>query len=301
MHDPMGPPRPSSSTYATPASLPRAALFLLLTPWISGCEQPDPETTSAESSTAPVANEAPAELADGLLTVIVFPVVDEPFIAPNLAAGPFPTRGSAKHFSGIDIDIMVAFAGASGFEVEFMRLDEPGFGALLPALVAGEGDMVASALTITEERQTIVDFSRPYFTVSTVVVARTGSGIREIADLEGRVGVGVRGSRPIARLRHHGISSEIQEADFQTGAYAEVSDGNVDFAVMESASARFSVANRNNLEITVTFPEREHYGFAMAKDSRLKPLLDQFLEEIEANGELERIVTHHLGPSPSTH
>ncbi len=294
MQDPMGQTHPMPRKGPPLRALLPTLLLLVALPW--GCARPsgeEPASTTAEAA-APA---PPEEVADGLLTVIVFPVVDEPFIAPNLEAGPFPVRGSAKHFSGIDIDVMVAFAAASGFDVEFMRLEDPGFGALLPALMAGKGDMVASAMTITPERAKQVDFSRPYFDIATVVVARSGSGIESIDDLQGKVGVGVRGSRPILLLREHGVTSEIQEADFQTGAYAEVSDGNVDFAVMESASARFAVASRPNLEIAVTFPETEHYGFAMAKGSRLKPLLDSFLEQFEASGELDQIISKHLGSS----
>ncbi|MEM7350252.1 MAG: transporter substrate-binding domain-containing protein, partial [Acidobacteriota bacterium] len=185
-------------------------------------------------------SELPAELNDGKLSVIVFPVYDEPFIAPNLAAGLLPERGGAEHFQGIDIDLMVGFAESLGTEVEFLRLNEPGFGALLPALVEGQADMVASALTITAERDEVVDFSRPYFEVSTVVVARRDSGIRSIEDLEGKTAVGVKGSRPFAMLEGQGVRVETLEADFQTSAYAAVVEGEADFAMMESASARFA-------------------------------------------------------------
>lgn len=237
----------------------------------------------------------PEELADGTLTVIVFPVLDEPFIAPNLAAGALPFRGGIEHFQGFDIDLMAGFAARHDVEVEFQRLEDPGFGALLPALMNGTGDAVASAITITPARDETVDFSRSYFEISTVVVARRDAGLRSLEDLVGKRGVGVRGSRPIEVLRDHGVDSEIAEADFQTGAYAEVIDGNADFAIMESASARGAVATRPSLEIAITLPDSEHYGIAIREGSALKPLLDRYIDDIEASGELAALAARHLG------
>ncbi len=241
----------------------------------------------------------PSELEDGRLSVIVFPVYDEPFIAPNLSAGLLPERGGAEHFQGIDIDLMVDFAHSLGAEIEFMRLSEPGFGELLPALVAGRADAVASALTITDERDLIVDFSRPYFGVSTVVVARRDSGIRALADLEGKVAVGVKGSRPFSVLMKQGIEVRTLEADFQTGAYAAVVEGEADFAMMESASARHALLERPELEIALDFGDTEGYGVAVRNGSGLKKLLDAYLDRIEASGQLTATIDRWLGPGSS--
>jgi len=241
----------------------------------------------------------PSELEDGRLSVIVFPVYDEPFIAPNLSAGLLPERGGAEHFQGIDIDLMVDFADSLGAEIEFMRLSEPGFGALLPALVAGRADAVASALTITDERDRMVDFSRPYFGVSTVVVARRDSRIRALADLEGKVAVGVKGSRPFSVLMEQGVEVRKLEADFQTGAYAAVVEGEADFAMMESASARHALLERPELEIALDFGDTEGYGVAVRNGSELKMLLDAYLDRIEASGQLTATIDRWLGPGSS--
>ena len=245
------------------------------------------------------APELSAEIADGLLSVIIFPVLDEPFIAPNMDAGALPWRGSAAHFQGVDIDLMVGFAKELGVEVEFVRLNEPGFESLLPALAAGRGDAVASAVTITDERDLIVDFSRPYFEISIVVVTRTGSALRSIADLAGKTGVGVNGSRPITVLRGLGFTGEMVEADFQTGAYAEVVDGTADFAIMESASAVSAVRGNPELEIAFSLPIRESYGVAVAEGSALRSSLDAYLARIEADGTLTSILDRHLGAPKS--
>lgn len=62
------------------------------------------------------------------------------------------------------------------------------FEELLPALTAGEGDIVAAGLTITPGRRETVDFTRPYIdNVDEVVVGhKEGTDLRAIEDLEGR-------------------------------------------------------------------------------------------------------------------
>jgi membrane-bound lytic murein transglycosylase MltF len=61
-------------------------------------------------------------------------------------------------------------------------------GELLPALAAGKGDIAASNLTVTEERQKLVDFSSPvYPNVSEVVVSGPASpAVSSVEDLAGK-------------------------------------------------------------------------------------------------------------------
>lgn len=61
---------------------------------------------------------------------------------------------------GFDVDMMNAIGEKLGFEIEFLTYK---FDALITDLQAGTSfDMVASAMTITEERAQSVDFSDPY-------------------------------------------------------------------------------------------------------------------------------------------
>lgn len=281
----------------SPLPLRLAVLIFAILPWQLACG--GAQHPAASDAASAVDTRAIPELADGMLTVIVFPVVDEPFLAPNLKAGTLPVRAGRDHYQGIDADVMTAFAKHLGVDLEFLRLEEPGFGALIPALARGEGDLVASAMSITEERHRIVDFSRPYFTIATVVITRRGASIHQLADLTGKLGVGVRGSRPLSMIHELGVECTLVEVDFQTGAYAELTDGNADFALLESASARGALAERPGLEIAFELPGHESYGYAVAKGSALKAVLDPFLDQLEESGELDRIIKHHLGAAAS--
>ena len=65
-----------------------------------------------------------------------------------------------REFSGFDIDLIKAVADKAGYDVKIMNM---GFDALIPALSSGTIDVIASGISITEERQKKVDFTTPYY------------------------------------------------------------------------------------------------------------------------------------------
>lgn len=64
---------------------------------------------------------------------------------------------------GFDIDLMNYIVARIGYGVEFVNMP---FDKLIPAVVNGEVDCAISAITITEERENVVDFTRPYLTAN---------------------------------------------------------------------------------------------------------------------------------------
>jgi len=58
---------------------------------------------------------------------------------------------------------------------------------LIPGLITGNYDCIASAMTITDERLKAVNFSDPYFSAGQVVVTMAkDTAIKSVADLEGK-------------------------------------------------------------------------------------------------------------------
>jgi len=60
---------------------------------------------------------------------------------------------------GFDIELMNYIAARIGYGVEFVNMP---FDKLVPAVVNGEVDCAISAITATDERESVVDFTRPY-------------------------------------------------------------------------------------------------------------------------------------------
>ena len=60
---------------------------------------------------------------------------------------------------GFDIDLMNYIAARIGYDVEFVNMP---FDKLIPSVVNGEVVCAISAITATDERESVVDFTRPY-------------------------------------------------------------------------------------------------------------------------------------------
>lgn len=75
-------------------------------------------------------------------------------------SSPFVTRTDTGEFDGFDIDIVESIAERENWEVEFVVVDR--FSDLLPQVENGNVDFAASSITITPDRERVVDFSHPY-------------------------------------------------------------------------------------------------------------------------------------------
>lgn len=93
---------------------------------------------------------------------------------------------------GFEYELMKKFASEHGLRLEVVIPNS--HAELLSYLNDGKGDVVAAAMTITPERQSEADFTRPYNEVEEVVVTREDDdSIESIRDLAGRT-FHVRGS-----------------------------------------------------------------------------------------------------------
>ena len=72
--------------------------------------------------------------------------------------------------AGIDIDIMLSIAKMLNKHIKFADMN---FDVLIPSLVNEKTDLCIAAMSITEERSNLIDFSTPYDKNESVVVVRT--------------------------------------------------------------------------------------------------------------------------------
>ncbi len=85
--------------------------------------------------------------------------------------------------------------GPDGVETQMVFVPTP-FSELIPALLAGKGDLIAAAMTVTPERAKQVAFTAPYIPdVREIVVSHEGAGpLTALEDLTGRSVFVLRGS-----------------------------------------------------------------------------------------------------------
>lgn len=81
-------------------------------------------------------------------------------VGMDLRYPPFETQDSAGEPFGISVDVAEAFGEYIGRPVEIV---DTNFASLIPALDAGEIDVIIASMSRTPEREQAVDFSDPYF------------------------------------------------------------------------------------------------------------------------------------------
>jgi ABC-type amino acid transport substrate-binding protein len=221
--------------------------------------------------------------ARGKLVVLCFPDTNSPFLSK---------RGSGQ-YGGVDVDVLRSFA--VGLHVPLVVREVKSFGELLPAIARGDGDIAAGGLSITAERQKVVDFSRPYFPVAVMVIARRDRGIRSIGDLRGKRGAAVPGTTHEALMRGRGVTPSVS-LSHAGEAYEALRDDRADFAFVDSTSGVVSLDRYPGLVLVGMLPTADYYGFAVAKGSDVRGALDRHLGQIRQQGLLYNIFSRELGP-----
>ena len=80
---------------------------------------------------------------------------------------PFEMMDKKGEFIGYDIDLGKAIANALGVKAEFRQFE---FAGLIPAVQAGDIDIVLAGMSITGKRSLSVSFSNPYFETGLVLM-----------------------------------------------------------------------------------------------------------------------------------
>jgi polar amino acid transport system substrate-binding protein len=97
---------------------------------------------------------------------------------------PFEMLDKSGKTVGFDMDIAEAIAKALG--VELQVVDFKDFDAIIPALSAGQIDMIIAGLTITPERALVVNFSQPYFSSGQAILVNNKhkDTVKSVYDLD---------------------------------------------------------------------------------------------------------------------
>ena len=165
---------------------------------------------------------------------------------------------------------------------------------LIPALLDGRGDIAAASLTITPERERLVDFSEPFVSnVSEIVVTGPSSPrITSVDDLAGKV-VHLRKSSSYwehldslnQRLLKEGkppvklvpASEDLEDEDL----LEMVNAGLIPIVVCDDFKARFwkQILKKLNVEPQVAVSTSDAIGWMMRKNSpQLKAVIDAFVK-----------------------
>lgn len=225
-------------------------------------------------------------------------------VAMNAEFAPFESQDENKNLHGFDVDLINAMASAGGFKV---KLQHQPWDSLFPALGNGDVDVLASAITITDERKNTMDFSDPYYQIKQVVLVPSNKNISSIEDVKKlpKVGVVTGQTGDFAAQKLFGAtSSNIARFENVNLMIKEVENGGLSAAISDSAVIAHYIKNNHDKGfemVDVPDFETENYGFAVRKgDAEKLGMLNDALKKIRDNGQYAEIESKYFSNGQKT-
>jgi polar amino acid transport system substrate-binding protein len=276
------------STFTTRRFLQSLGLLAVGT-LLAACGKKEAETPAATSAPAPVAA-ASAEPPPPPAKVIV--------VGTDAAYAPFESQNEKGEIVGLTIDVLTAVAQKAGIEVKFVNTPWEG---IFNSLQQGDRDMLASSITITDERKQTMDFTNPYFDAYQLIAVKQNSKVAKFDDLKKlKVGVqtGTTGDEAVTKLLGK-TSTAIKRFESTPLALKELEAGGVDAVVADNGVVVNYVTNNADAKFKTVSDKAfvpEQYGFAVKKgNTELLEKLNKGLADIKADGTYDQIHAKYFG------
>jgi polar amino acid transport system substrate-binding protein len=203
---------------------------------------------------------------------------------------PYEYRDEQGNLIGFDIDLMNIIAEKLGKKIEWQDMS---FDALIPTLIAKRIDMVIAGLSITEEREQRVAFTKPYEISVCAFITGADSEINNIVDLKGK-SIATQIGTVQENFAHAIEGAEVKTFQKFDDCAREVFLGRADAALVDIPVAREFVNQRDFAgKIKIAFEQViTEGGKAIALnliDKDVADKISEIFDELEENGELEKL------------
>ena len=283
----------------------------------SGCSSDSADTTAAlaETEVAAAQTQAVAAETDAVgvetepaATEAVAPGAELKLIKPSqvtvcsdIPYAPFEyyENGADGKVIGIDVELVEAITADNGLTADFIKTP---FDGIFAALAAGQCDIIASSVSITDERKKSNDFSDPYFTIQQTILVRStdAATLNDTPALKGKK-VGAQAATTGADFaKAEGAKNGFEVTEFQ-GADEMISAlkaGQIDAAIQDSPINGYAATQSDGeLSVSKVFEGAgEAYGFVIPKsNAALRDAMNASLTELRDSGKYKEIIAKYLG------
>ena len=250
-------------------------------------------SSEAASSDAASSEAASSEAASETETAELSTVEPGKLImSTNAAFPPYEMTTDSGEFEGIDLETAQAIADKLGLE---LQIDDMDFDAALLAVQQGKSDMVMAGVTVTDERQNVMDFTDSYATGIQSIIVKEDSDIASVDDLAGKKIGTQRGTTGYLYCSDDFGDENVVAYDDGLTAVQMLNNGQVDCVVIDNAPAKEFIAANPGLKLLDTAYVEEDYAIGVGKgNTELKDAINTALEELKADGTLQAIVDKYI-------
>ncbi|MFI6853796.1 transporter substrate-binding domain-containing protein [Streptomyces sp. NPDC050416] len=166
------------------------------------------------------------------------------------------------------------------------------------SLNAGQCDLAAAGMTITEERKKNVDFSDPYFNATQAVLVDKKSGISSFAGLKGKK----LGAQAQTTGEDYAKSKGLDPVSFESSdavlnglRTGQVQAVVIDYPVVQGWLK--DKANADAFEVAEQINTGEQYGFTVKKgNTKLLAAINKAIADAKADGTYKKLYEQWIGP-----
>ncbi|MGZ4519175.1 MAG: ABC transporter substrate-binding protein [Mycobacteriaceae bacterium] len=197
--------------------------------------------------------------------------------------------------SGYEYCLAAEIAHLSGLKK--IDLQNVSFDKLVSGTLTGY-DLSLDEISITPDRQKIVDFSDPYYTSYIGVLTKQGSTVS--ADTLRNMTVGVKEGTAAQQWVHNVLkptkAPRVYPGDAE--ALAGVVSGQVD-AYLQDAAIELGQAKQSGGQVQVTgqYKTDQAYGAMLPKGSNNLTTINKIIDRLKSEGYLDKLSTQFLGPA----
>lgn len=212
-------------------------------------------------------------------------------VGTNAQFPPFEFYPNDK-IAGFDIELAQIIADK--LEIKLV-IEDMNFNSLIDAINKNKIDLIISAMTITPERQSKVNFSNPYYTSNQVImVTDKNESIKSIEDLKNKkIGVqtGTTGEQIVSKIE----GAKVSKYNTALAAIMDMKSANIDAIVYDLEACKEFKENNPSIKIIDGQFDKEQYAIAVRKDdTELLNLINEVLEEIKINGQYEQLIKKYF-------
>jgi ABC-type amino acid transport substrate-binding protein len=206
-----------------------------------------------------------------------------------------PTNSQVE---GLDADLCRAVASAIGVQPEFVEAVSAN---RLPFLKEDKVDIVISTMTITDARKLEIDFSKVYYKAGQSILTKTGSGIKTVADLNGKKVCSGEGSTSEKNIREKAPQAELLLFKTYTEAGQALADGRC-AAVSTDDTILFGLAKSlPGTEVVGGQFTAEPLGIGIKKGKDdFVTFINTVLDQLKSSGQLVKLYETHVKPFTNT-
>lgn len=235
-----------------------------------------------------------------LVATLSAALVSTSFAAEKLRVGTEPTFApfefldtKSNQITGFDIELIKAVGKKAGYEVEVSSMD---FDALIPALSTGAIDVAAAGISITEERQKKVDFTKPYYEsgLSYLTLKKNAEKFPTFESLKGKT-IAAQIGNTGAEYAKKTLNAKVLTFNTTSEAFMDLSSGlSAEAVVLDRPVLAYFLKTKpnqaKNFQLSTEIADAEWYGFAVKKgNTKLLDALNKAYDELKASGEVQKI------------